>query len=60
MLAIKAKGSRNKLQNMRNLENIYHIVRGQGAISSLWLIWKYITAGRRNITKHRMLINYFS
>ena len=37
-----------------------NIVRGQSAITSLSLIWKYITSGKRNITKYKMLINYFS
>ena len=37
-----------------------NIVRGQSAITSLSLIWKYIATGKRNITKHRMLINHFS
>ena len=45
---------------MRNEENICHIVRDQSATTSLPLIWKYITTGKRNITKHRMLIDYFS
>ena len=36
------------------------IVRGQSAITSLSLIWKYIASGKRNFTKHRMLINHFS
>lgn len=42
---------------MRNEENIYHILRGQSAITSSSLIWKYITTGKRNIEKQN--VHYF-
>ena len=42
-----------------HIKGLKKTVRGQSAITSLSLIWKYITAGKRNITRHRMLINYF-
>ena len=45
-------------QKIRNEENIYHIVRGQSAITSLSLLWKYITTGKRNIknTEYSLIV----
>ena len=42
---------------MRNEENIYPILRGQSAITSSSLIWKYITTGKRNTEKQN--VHYF-
>ena len=53
--AIYLKYLRNNSKIRETRKIFANIVRGQSAISSLSLIWKYITTGKRNNTKHRML-----
>ena len=43
--------SQDSQKYLRNEGNICDIVRGQSAITSLSLIWKHITTGKRNIKK---------